>query len=460
MVSDDRAPVTHAAALTPGDRPKREVHATTWPPQSLLPTQPLRYGPRAMSTRDAVTSFPKGEIKVLLLENIHESGQRIFAGEGFQVEVLPRALSDDELVAKLGEGVHLLGVRSKTRVSRRALEAAPRLLAVGAFCIGTNHLDLAAANELGIPVFNAPFSNTRSVAELVICEIIMLARQVGDRSREVHAGQWKKTATASREVRGKTVGIVGYGHIGSQVGVLAEAMGMRVISYDVRSTLPLGNATPLGSLDAVLAEADFVTLHVPETPATRGMIGAPQLACMKDGACLLNLSRGTVVDLEALAEAIASKKLGGAALDVYPEEPESNSQGFESVMRGLPNVVLTPHVGGSTEEAQESIGREVATVLTRLVNTGATAGAVNFPQVELPATPDTHRILNVHKNVPGVLRDILRLISDRNANVLSQVLATDPTIGYLLMDLDKEVANDVRRAIAELDTSIRTRILY
>lgn len=431
-----------------------------WPLPALQPARPLRYGPRAMSTRDATTSFPKGEIKVLLLENIHESGRRIFAGEGYQVEVLPRALSEDELVAKLAEGVHLLGVRSKTRVSRRALESAPRLLAVGAFCIGTNHLDLAAANELGIPVFNAPFSNTRSVAELVICEIIMLARQVGDRSREVHAGEWKKTATASREVRGKTVGIVGYGHIGSQVGVLAEAMGMRVVSYDIRSTLPLGNATALGSLDAVLAEADFVTLHVPETPATRGMIGAPQLARMKDGACLLNLSRGTVVDLDALAEAIRSKKLGGAALDVYPEEPESNSHGFESVMRNLPNVVLTPHVGGSTEEAQESIGREVAHVLTRLVNTGATSGAVNFPHVELPATPDTHRILNVHKNVPGVLRDILRLVSDRNANVLSQVLATDPTIGYLIMDLDKEVANDVRRAIAELETSIRTRILY
>ena len=406
------------------------------------------------------TSFPKGEIKVLLLENVHESAHEIFRGQGFHIEAIPRALKEDELVAKLSEGVHLLGIRSKTHVTRKALEAGKRLLSVGAFCIGTNQIDLEAANQSGVPVFNAPFSNTRSVAELVICEVVMLARQLGDRSREVHEGKWRKVATSSFEVRGKTLGIVGYGHIGSQVGVLAEAMGMRVISYDIRTTLPMGNNKAVETLDALLEQSDFVTLHVPETPQTKGMIGATEIAKMKPGGYLINLSRGTVVDLDALAVALKEKKLAGAALDVYPQEPESNSDGFENVMRGLANVVLTPHIGGSTAEAQESIGREVANALTKFTNTGATIGAVNFPQIELAPLAGTHRVLNVHKNVPGVLRDINKLVSDRNANVLGQILATDPNIGYLVMDLDKEVANDVRKAIAELGTAIKTRILY
>ena len=406
------------------------------------------------------TSFPKGDIKVLLLENVHESAHEIFRGQGFHIETMPRALKEDELIAKLSEGVHILGIRSKTHVTRRALEASKRLLSVGAFCIGTNQIDLDAANQAGVPVFNAPFSNTRSVAELVICEVVMLARQLGDRSREVHEGKWRKVSTSSFEVRGKTLGIVGYGHIGSQVGVLAEAMGMRVISYDIRTTLPMGNNKAVDSLEALLRQSDFVTLHVPETPQTQGMIGAAELAKMQEGAYLINLSRGTVVDLDALAAALAAKKLGGAALDVYPQEPESNSDDFTSVMRGLANVVLTPHIGGSTAEAQEAIGREVANALTKFTNTGATIGAVNFPQVELAPLAGTHRVLNVHKNVPGVLRDINRLVSDRNANVLGQILATDPNIGYLVMDLDKEVANDVRKAIAELGACIKTRILY
>jgi D-3-phosphoglycerate dehydrogenase len=406
------------------------------------------------------TSFPKGEIKVLLLENVHQSAHEIFRGQGFHIEAVPRALKEDELVAKLSEGVHILGIRSKTQVTRKALEAGKRLLSVGAFCIGTNQIDLEAANQSGVPVFNAPFSNTRSVAELVICEVVMLARQLGDRSREVHEGKWRKVATDSFEVRGKTLGIVGYGHIGSQVGVLAEAMGMRVISYDIRTTLPMGNNKAVETLDALLEASDFVTLHVPETPQTKGMMGAAEIAKMKAGAYFINLSRGTVVDLDALAGALKEKRLAGAALDVYPQEPESNSDGFENVMRGLANVVLTPHIGGSTAEAQESIGREVANALTKFTNTGATIGAVNFPQVELAPLAGTHRVLNVHKNVPGVLRDINKLVSDRNANVLGQILATDPNIGYLVMDLDKEVANDVRKAIAELGTAIKTRILY
>ena len=412
------------------------------------------------TTSDPPTSFPKENIKVLLLENVHASAHEIFGAEGFQVEAVPRALKEEELVERLSEGVHLLGIRSKTRVTAKALEAGKRLLSVGAFCIGTNQIDLHAAKRCGIPVFNAPFSNTRSVAELVICEIIMLSRQLGDRSREVHEGKWRKIAKGAHEVRGRTLGIIGYGHIGSQVGVLAEAMGMRVISFDIRATLPMGNNKAVDSLETLLAQSDFVTLHVPETPQTRGMIGEKEIALMKDDACLLNLSRGSVVDLEALAAAIESGKLAGAALDVYPEEPEANEDVFKSVVCGLPNVVLTPHIGGSTAEAQESIGREVATTLTRYTNTGATAGAVNFPTIDQPKLPGAHRVLNVHRNVPGVLRDINKIVSDRNANVLGQILATDPEVGYLVMDLDKEVANEIRAAIKALPTSIKTRILY
>ena len=406
------------------------------------------------------TSFPKNEIKVLLLENIHPSAVEIFTNEGFQVETVNRALSEEELGRRLAEGVHLLGIRSKTRVTKPALKDAKRLLSIGCFCIGTNQVDLGAAKRHGVPVFNAPFSNTRSVAELVIGEIIMLSRHLGDRSREVHEGKWRKVAVGSHEVRGKTLGIIGYGHIGSQVGVLAEAIGMRVVSYDIRPTLPMGNNKAVDSLDALLRTSDFVTLHVPETPATRNMIGRDELAKMKEGAFLLNLSRGTVVDLGALAQSIKEGHVGGAALDVYPEEPEANEDVFNSVVCGLPNVVLTPHIGGSTAEAQEAIGREVANVLTKFTNSGATTGAVNFPHVDLAPVAGSHRVLNVHRNVPGVLRDIHKLVSDRNANVTGQVLATDPDIGYLVMDVDKEMAADVKKAISELSTCIKTRILY
>lgn len=412
-----------------------------------------------MNVRDTLTSFPKSEIKVLLLENIHDSAVEIFQAEGFVVERVAKALSEDELVAKLEQGVHLLGVRSKTKVTARALQAGRRLLGVGAFCIGTNHIDLRAANRAGIPVFNAPFSNTRSVAELVIAEIVVLSRQLGDRVREVHSGSWRKISAGNYEVRGKTVGIIGYGHIGSQVGVMAESMGMRVVFHDIRAKLPIGNARPTGSLEALLAQADFVTLHVPETPETQGMMGAAELAHMKQGAYLLNLSRGTVVDLDALAAALKSKHLAGAAIDVYPEEPEGASDGFTTPLTGLPNTLLTPHIGGSTEEAQEAIGREVAWALTKLRNTGATVGAVSFPQVELAPTEGTHRILNAHKNVPGVLSRINRIIAERNANVMAQVLVTDQDIGYLVMDVSEELANEVRIAIAALDTSIKTRCL-
>jgi D-3-phosphoglycerate dehydrogenase len=400
----------------------------------------------------------EGPLKVLLLENIHPSAEEMLSAEGFAVERLKGALKPEELEQHI-QGVHLLGIRSKTNVWEPALAKAPNLLAVGAFCIGTNQVDLKAANTHGVPVFNAPFSNTRSVAELVIAEIIMLTRQLGDRSREVHAGQWRKVATGSHEVRGKTLGIIGYGHIGSQLGVLAESMGMRVIFHDVMTKLPLGNSRPTASLNELLESADFVTLHVPALPSTEWMIGERELAKMRKGSYLINASRGTVVDIPALARALKSGHLGGAAVDVYPQEPETNSDGFVTELQGLPNVILTPHIGGSTEEAQASIGKEVATSLIKFVRSGATTGAVNFPQVEMPLIPNTHRILNVHRNTPGVLRDINKIVSDFNANIHAQVLSTDANIGYLLMDLDQDVANPVCQAIAGLQTDIKTRIV-
>ncbi|HEY0479400.1 MAG TPA: phosphoglycerate dehydrogenase [Kofleriaceae bacterium] len=407
----------------------------------------------------AVTSFPKAEIKILLLENIHPVAAEALRGEGFQVEALRSALPEAELVRAVRD-VHVLGIRSKTQVTPAVLDEARRMLAVGAFCIGTNQIALGHANRCGVPAFNAPFSNTRSVAELILAEIVMLSRHVGDRSREVHEGRWRKVAAGSHEVRGRTIGIVGYGHIGSQVGVLAESFGLRVVFFDIAAKLPMGNNRAMSRLEDVLEIADFVTLHVPETPQTRNLIGAEELARMKPGACLLNASRGTVVGIDALADAIRRGHIGGAAVDVYPEEPESNSDGFASPLRNLPNVILTPHIGGSTEEAQEAIGREVSAALIKYVNSGATTGAVNFPQIELPLDRGAHRILNVHRNVPGVLRDINRIVSDHNANIRAQVLSTDPDIGYLVMDLDQDVSQDVKRGIAALPTSIKTRILF
>jgi D-3-phosphoglycerate dehydrogenase len=410
-------------------------------------------------TSDAQTSFPKDQIKVLLLENIHPSAHELFNTEGFHLELVSGALSVEELSKRI-EDVHVLGIRSKTRVTDAALKNAKRLLTIGCFCIGTNQVDLSGANHRGIPVFNAPFSNTRSVAEMIIAEVVMLSRHFGDRVQEMHAGKWRKVATGSFEVRTKTLGIVGYGHIGRQVGVIAEAMGMRVLFFDIAAKLPMGNNRATRTLEELLSQSDFVTLHVPETPATRGMMGKNEIAAMRAGSYLLNASRGTVVDIDALAEAIKSKHVAGAAIDVFPHEPETNSDGFETPLRGLPNVVLTPHIGGSTAEAQEAIGREVGAALIKFVNAGVTTGAVNFPHVDIAPTPGKHRILNVHRNVPGVLRDINRLVSDKGANIAAQVLATDPEIGYLVMDLDQDVSRDVKNAVAALDTNIKTRILY
>ena len=407
----------------------------------------------------AATSFPKSSIKVLLLENIHPVAAEAFAAEGFHVETVKGALPEAELAARVKD-VHVLGIRSKTQITPKVLDEGRRLLALGAFCIGTNQIATGHATRCGVPAFNAPFSNTRSVAELILAEIVMLSRHLGDRVREVHSGQWRKVAVGSHEVRGHTIGIVGYGHIGSQIGVLAEAFGMRVVFYDIVAKLPMGNNRSLTSLEELLSQSDFVTLHVPETPQTKNMIGAAELAHMKRGACLLNASRGTVVQIEALAAALQSGHIGGAAVDVYPTEPESNSDAFDSPLRGLTNVILTPHIGGSTEEAQEAIGKEVSAALMKFVNTGATTGSVNFPLVELAPSKGAHRILNIHRNVAGVLRDINKIVSDMAANIRAQVLSTDPDIGYLIMDLDQDVSHDVKKAVAELPTSIKTRILF
>jgi D-3-phosphoglycerate dehydrogenase len=413
----------------------------------------------ATALAPAQTSFPKSRIRVLLLENVHSSAHEIFRQEGFPIEACPGALAEDELVEKI-RGVHVLGIRSRTRVTKRVLGEARRLLTVGAFCIGTNQVALEAASARGVPVFNAPFSNTRSVAELVIAEIIALARRLADRSREMHEGRWRKAAASCYEVRGKTLGIVGYGHIGTQVGVLAEALGMQVLFHDIAPKLPMGNNRSAESLEAVLAQADFVTLHVPDTPLTRGLVGERELARMKPGGYLLNLSRGSVVDLAALARALRSGHLAGAAADVFPAEPDGNTDDFATDLRGLANVILTPHVAGSTQEAQAAIGREVATALVKFVNTGATTGSVNFPPVEPPPLRDRHRLLNVHRNVPGVLSSINRIVSDAQANIESQILATTPAIGYLVMDINREVSAEVRQQMSALETSIRTRVLY
>jgi D-3-phosphoglycerate dehydrogenase / 2-oxoglutarate reductase len=411
----------------------------------------------------AAADEPAHPIRVLLLENVSNTALEVFGAAGLEVETMTQALAPDALAETLAGGAFdVLGIRSKTRVPEAVLAQASSLLAIGCFCIGTDQVELGAANRRGIPVFNAPFSNTRSVAELMIAEIISLSRQLGDRTREVAGGTWKKVAAGCYEVRGKTLGIVGYGHIGRQLGVLAEGLGMRVFFHDHTPKLPMGNNAAVPTLRELLALSDFVSLHVPDTQQTRNLIGAAELALMKRGSYLLNASRGTVVVIPALAAALQSGHLAGAAVDVYPEEPETSGEGFRTALQGLPNVLLTPHIGGSTSEAQAAIGREVSTVLTKFVLTGATRGAVNFPNVEPQGQQEARRILNVHRNVPGVLRDINKIVSDRQANIRSQVLATDPDIGYLIMDIDQDagdISREVHQGIAALPTSIRTRIV-
>ncbi len=397
--------------------------------------------------------------KALLLEHIHRDAREMLERDGFRVETEAGALETSDLAQRL-PGVHVLGIRSKTQVREAVLRQARDLLAVGCFCIGTDQVDLSVARHCGVAVFNAPFGSTRSVAELVIGEIIALSRQFDQRSREMHEGQWHKVAEGCFEVRGKTLGVVGFGRIGSQLGLLAEQLGMRVLFFDITKKLPLGNIRPTGSLAELLPQCDFVSLHVPETAQTRNLVGAAEIAAMRPGSYLINASRGSVVDLGAMADGLRRHHLAGAAIDVYPTEPGSASAAFRSELTGLPNVILTPHIGGSTVEAQEAIAREAATSLIQFLRTGATTGAVNLPGAELPASAGTHRVVNVHRNVPGVLRDINRIVSDVGANIHGQVLATDAEIGYLIMDLDQDVAAGARDAISKLETSIRTRVLY
>lgn len=396
--------------------------------------------------------------RILLVENIHAVAQERLEAEGFEVKRISHAPDENELI-KILPDYDVIGIRSKTEITKKVLDKNPRLMTIGAFCIGTNQIDLRCAKNAGVPVFNAPHSNTRSVAELVIAEMVALSRQLGDRNTLAHKGEWMKTADGSREVRGKTLGIVGYGHIGSQLSILAESLGLHVLFYDVVKKLPLGNAKATKTLEELLEKADFVSLHVPETPQTHDMIGRKQLAKMKKGAMLINASRGNVVVIDALVDGLKLKHIGGAALDVFPKEPASNKEKFLSPLQGLPNVILTPHIGGSTEEAQYAIGLEVAESFRRYLKIGTTAGAVNFPNVDLPVGEGAKRILNVHRNEPGVLGEINGIVSKSGANIQAQFLATDEKIGYMVMDLETKSVKKLAESIQALERSIRTRVV-
>jgi D-3-phosphoglycerate dehydrogenase len=406
-------------------------------------------------------SLHKDKIRVLLLEGINDSAVDLIRSAGYTNLTHLKTALDETALAEALQGVHLLGIRSRTQLTRPVLSAANRLITIGCFSVGTNQVDLDAARQAGIPVFNAPFSNTRSVAELVMGEIVMLLRRIFPKSNAAHAGQWDKSAISSHEVRGKILGIVGYGNIGSQLSNLAEAMGMRVIFYDQTDKLRHGNTEPADSLQALLAHSDVVSLHVPETPATHGMIGAAQIAAMKPGAYLINNSRGTVVELDALATALRRGHLRGAAVDVFPVEPASNKEPFHSPLRGLDNVILTPHIGGSTEEAQERIGAEVARKLIDYSDVGTTVGAVNFPQVQLPARPTGTRYIHVHRNVPGMLGHLNQVFSRRDLNITAQYLQTDGEIGYVVeAEGAPEQSRETLEEIRALEGTIRARLLY
>lgn len=398
-----------------------------------------------------------GSMRIVLLENIHPIAKKSLEEKGHSVELHKPSYSGKELVDVL-KGFDAVGIRSKTHMTEEVLKQSSHLMSIGCFCIGTNQVDLTAAKKLGIPVFNAPYSNTRSVAELVMCEIVALSRSLFDLSSLVHKGQWQKTATGSFEVRGKTLGIVGYGHIGSQVSILAEAFGLKVLFYDIIKKLPLGNSHSVDSLDELLKQSDFVTLHVPATSDTDNMMTAKKLSKMKKGAFLINASRGTVVDIAALKEALDSNHLAGAAIDVYPSEPESNSDGFSSELQNCKNVILTPHIGGSTEEAQFNIGLEVSEALDQFLTTGQTLGSVEFPNVQPTFQIRGNRLVNVHKNVPGVLGEINSIVSKAGANINAQLLSTDDEIGYLVMDIEQG-HQEVFNKINALSTSIKTRLL-
>ncbi len=410
------------------------------------------------------TSFPKSQIEIVLLEGTHESGTAALVDAGFSVRTHKGALEDKALIAEI-KRAHIVGIRSKTQLTDAVFDQCDRLLSIGCFCAGTNQVDLESAASRGIVVFNSPFSNTRSVAELTIAEIIALHRKLTARSHALHQGIWDKSAAGSHEVRGKTLGIIGYGHIGSQVSILAEALGMKVQFFDTLSKLALGNAQSVSSIDELVRTSDVITIHVPDTESTRSMFGCSEIAMMKPGSYLLNNARGSIVDLYAMRDAIESGQLAGAAVDVFPDEPAKSGESFSSPLQGLDNVILTPHVGGSTIEAQETISLDVANKLTRFLNLGTTTGAVNVPEVDLPEQQRqddqrSHRILNFHRNVPGVLNKIHEAAAELEINITGQYLQTNAQIGYLVLDADPSNAAELHKRINAIEESIRTRILW
>lgn len=406
------------------------------------------------------TSLAKEKIKILLLEGVHESALEELKSAGYSnIEYLKTSLAEDELIAKIAD-VHFIGIRSRTMLNDKVLEAAKKLVAIGCFCIGTNQVDTASAQRRGIPVFNAPFSNTRSVAELVIGELLLLLRGIPEKSAQAHRGVWNKSASGSVEARGKTLGIIGYGHIGMQLGILAETLGMKVKFYDIETKLPLGNAEQASSLNSLLTSADVVSLHVPETAQTQDMMAAAQFAAMKDGVIFINASRGTVVDIDALCAALSSKKVAGAAVDVFPVEPKNNDEEFTSPLREFDNVILTPHIGGSTKEAQANIGLEVASKLAKYSDNGSTLSAVNFPEVSLPEHSGTSRLLHIHKNQPGILTQINQAFAEHNINIAAQYLQTDDQIGYVVIDIETENSETALRALKQIPGTIKARILH
>ena len=406
------------------------------------------------------TSFPKDKIKILLLENISPSAKEAFEDSGYQdVEIITGALSEDELIAKL-QDVRVVGIRSKTKITSRVLENTPKLMAIGCFCIGTNQVDLEAAAKLGVAVFNAPFSNTRSVAELVIASMIMLIRKIPEKNEAAHKGVWLKDSSNAHEIRGKKLGIVGYGHIGSQVSVLAESLGIDVIFYDVEGKLPLGNANVATSLKKLIESSDIVTLHVPATPETELLFNKKVINYFKKGQILINMSRGNVVDLDALKQSMLSGIISGAALDVFPVEPKKMGDEFTSPMQNVPNVILTPHIGGSTEEAQWNIGIDVGGKMIKYMETGSSLGSHSLPTLSLPTQANTHRILHIHKNVPGVLSEINQRLSSKGVNILGQYLATNSTIGYVVLDVSVSESEIALEELKAVENTLRARILY
>jgi len=404
-------------------------------------------------------SYPKNRINVLLLENVHPYAVEAFKAEGFNVEVYPAGLDEDELCEKI-KNVSVLGIRSKTMVTAKVLENANRLMTIGAFCIGTNQIDLKEATKRGIAVFNAPYSNTRSVVELVIGEIILLIRNITDKSAKMHVGQWDKSAKGSFEIRGKKLGIVGYGNIGSQLSVLAESLGMKVFYYDREERLALGNATKCKSLKELLELADFISLHVDGRKENTNLFGKKEFDLMKKGVIFLNLSRGHIVDIKALKENIQSGKVAGCAIDVFPHEPKSNDEEFVSELRGLPNTILTPHIGGSTLEAQENIAQFVSGKFLDYINTGGTSNSVNFPNLSLPILENAHRLIHIHSNVPGILAKINQILADNGINIAGQYLKTNESIGYVITDIDKKYGKDVIKELRAIEHTIKFRVLY